>query len=266
MAIPVKKVDTAAAVEAALVEGDLSKLTTEQRTHYYNEVCKSLGLNPLTRPCQYIVLNNKLQLYALRACTDQLRKINMITLTIISREVADGLLTVHVRAVDGDGRADEDIGVVPFPDTLKGDARANTEMKAVTKAKRRATLSLCGLGWLDETEIETIKDAKPVAGPDAMRPGQGAPADRSVSPPDRHGASDNQRRPVAPTPEAIAAVQDAARAAARQGSTALADFWRNLATEAEQQIVGAMRGELITLRDQAEQDQEPHNERGYDQA
>jgi hypothetical protein len=24
------------------------------------------------------------------------------------------------------------------------------------------TLSLCGLGWLDETEIETIKDAKPV--------------------------------------------------------------------------------------------------------
>jgi len=35
-------------------------------------------------------------------------------------------------------------------------------MKAVTKAKRRLTLSLCGLGWLDETEIETIPDAKPV--------------------------------------------------------------------------------------------------------
>ena len=28
-----------------------------------------------------------------------------------------------------------------------------------TKAKRRATLSICGLGMLDESELETIKDA-----------------------------------------------------------------------------------------------------------
>jgi len=35
-------------------------------------------------------------------------------------------------------------------------------MKAVTKAKRRLTLSLCGLGWLDETEVETIPTAEPV--------------------------------------------------------------------------------------------------------
>jgi len=30
-----------------------------------------------------------------------------------------------------------------------------------TKAKRRVTLSLCGLGWLDETEVDTITDARP---------------------------------------------------------------------------------------------------------
>ena len=39
---------------------------------------------------------------------------------------------------------------------------ANAQMKAVTKGKRRLTLSLCGLGWLDETEIETIPTAKAV--------------------------------------------------------------------------------------------------------
>jgi hypothetical protein len=39
---------------------------------------------------------------------------------------------------------------------------ANAQMKAVTKGKRRLTLSLCGLGWLDETEIETIPSARPV--------------------------------------------------------------------------------------------------------
>jgi hypothetical protein len=32
-------------------------------------------------------------------------------------------------------------------------------MKAETKAKRRVTLSISGLGFLDESEIETIKDA-----------------------------------------------------------------------------------------------------------
>jgi hypothetical protein len=31
-------------------------------------------------------------------------------------------------------------------------------MKAVTKAKRRATLSVCGLGFLDETEVQDIPD------------------------------------------------------------------------------------------------------------
>jgi hypothetical protein len=37
-----------------------------------------------------------------------------------------------------------------------GDVLANALMKAETKAKRRVTLSLAGLGWLDETELDTI--------------------------------------------------------------------------------------------------------------
>lgn len=40
--------------------------------------------------------------------------------------------------------------------SLKGDGLANALMKAETKAKRRLTLSMCGLGMLDETELETI--------------------------------------------------------------------------------------------------------------
>ena len=34
-------------------------------------------------------------------------------------------------------------------------------MKAETKAKRRVTLSIAGLGWLDETELETIPRESP---------------------------------------------------------------------------------------------------------
>jgi hypothetical protein len=41
---------------------------------------------------------------------------------------------------------------------LKGDNYANALMKCVTKAKRRVTLSIVGLGMLDESELDTIKN------------------------------------------------------------------------------------------------------------
>lgn len=158
MSVPVKLPvqPQADIMEAVLLKGDLAKLTADERVRYYGEVCRSLGLNPLTKPFEFITLNGKLQLYALRTCADQLRRINGVSLQIVSREAADGILTIHVRATLPDGRSDEDLGAVAFPDTLKGEARANAELKAITKAKRRATMSICGLGWLDETEIADI--------------------------------------------------------------------------------------------------------------
>jgi hypothetical protein len=51
---------------------------------------------------------------------------------------------------------------------LKGEALANAIMKCETKAKRRVTLSICGLGLLDELDVETLPTvvsdvAQPVA-------------------------------------------------------------------------------------------------------
>jgi hypothetical protein len=46
---------------------------------------------------------------------------------------------------------------------------ANCYLKAITKAKRRVTLSLLGLGMLDETEVETIPDAEIVTEQQAMQ-------------------------------------------------------------------------------------------------
>ena len=37
-------------IERAVMTGDLADLTTEQRAEYYTAVCRSLGLNPLTKP------------------------------------------------------------------------------------------------------------------------------------------------------------------------------------------------------------------------
>ena len=66
---------------------------------------------------------------------------------------------VEVYATDATGRQDMDMGVTTVKG-LSGDALANAYMKALTKAKRRVTLSLCGLGMLDESEIETIPGAQ----------------------------------------------------------------------------------------------------------
>ncbi len=148
-------------IEQVVVQGDLSRLRPEQRAQYYVRVCESLGVNPLTRPFEYIVLNGRLTLYARRDCTDQLRRIHGINISIVSRERMDDLYIVTARATDRSGRQDESTGVVSLAG-LRGDALANALMKAETKAKRRVTLSLVGLGWLDETELETVPGARTV--------------------------------------------------------------------------------------------------------
>ncbi len=147
------------AVEQALVQGDLAKLTPTDRVKLYLEVCGSLGLNPLTVPFQYITLNNRLVLYALKSCTDQLRFLHSVNVEIVSRERIDDIYVVTTRARLPNGRTDEEIGAVPIAG-LKGEQLANALMKASTKAKRRVTLAIVGLSMLDETEIETIRDAR----------------------------------------------------------------------------------------------------------
>lgn len=115
-------------IETALVKGDLAALTPEERASYYNQVCSSLGLNPLTKPFDYILLNGKLQLYALKSCTEQLRSIHKISLQIVSRLSEDGVHSVVARATTPDGRFDESVGSVFLPS--KPDERANAYMRA----------------------------------------------------------------------------------------------------------------------------------------
>jgi len=150
------------AVERVLIQGDLTALNPEQRVEYHNRVCESLGLNPMTRPFEYTKLNGKTVLYARRDCAEQLRRIYGISVTITSRSTHGGIHMVTARASMADGRCDEAMGAVSIGN-LSGDNLANALMKAETKAKRRVTLSICGLGFFDETEVSDTprKDVKP---------------------------------------------------------------------------------------------------------
>jgi len=171
-----------------LIGGDLSELSEVDRLAYYKATCESLGLNPLTKPFDYIQLNDRLTLYAKRDCTDQLRNSRNVSVKIVSREVIDGVFVVTAQAKMPDGREDESVGAVPLVKeggqwrtsqggkrffepsgemtALRPDDRANAMMKAETKAKRRVTLSICGLGVLDESEFDTIGELKNARGID----------------------------------------------------------------------------------------------------
>lgn len=145
-------------MEELLIGGNLGAMSVDQRVVYYNKLCKSLGLNPLTRPFEYLMLNGKMVLYALRACTEQLRKIHGVSVTKETRKIEDEHCIVDVEVMDRTGRTDTGTGVV-WIGNLKGDNYANALMKASTKAKRRATLSIVGLGFLDESELDTMRGA-----------------------------------------------------------------------------------------------------------
>ena len=145
--------------ESAIIEGDLKQLSPGERVQYYNRVCEAIGLLPTTRPFGYITLNGKLTLYALRGCTDQLRKIHQVSIRIDSITASDGVITAQVSGTDRMGRTDTEIGVVAIG-RAQGEELANARMKALTKAKRRLTLSLCGLGMLDESEVSSIPGAQ----------------------------------------------------------------------------------------------------------
>ena len=145
-------------LQAALAEGQLQKLSTPQRLQFLAAVCRSTGLNPLTRPFEFITLQGKITLYARKDATDQLRKIHNVSVRVVSRETVSDVLIVTARASLPNGREDESIGAVPFAN-LRGEAAAMAAMKAETKAKRRVTLSICGLGFIDESEIADAQAA-----------------------------------------------------------------------------------------------------------
>lgn len=155
-------------VTSLVLNGDLSKMQPAQKVDYYNRFCQSLGLNPLTQPFQLITFQGKQKMYATKDCTDQLRKIYGISITDMKSEIIAGsLYKVVVTAKDKFGRSDAATGVLSI-ENLKGEGLSNAIMKAESKAKRRVTLSICGLGILDESEVEGMQKGAAAQSPETF--------------------------------------------------------------------------------------------------
>lgn len=158
--------DHMAIVEQVVIKGDLAKLTPAERVDFYRAYCESVGLNPVTRPFEYIALQNKLTLYPKKEACEQLRKAYKISIYKMDEKVKDVaghiIITKTAYGETPDGRKDQADGVV----TIKKEniaAYADAVMKAETKAKRRLTLSMIGLGFMtdydDKPRAKVVVDA-----------------------------------------------------------------------------------------------------------
>lgn len=151
---------SAAALELALA-GDLARLTVEDRLKYIARTCELVGLNPLTKPFDIMSFQGKTVLYANKSCAEQLRKIHGVSVEIVERKVEFGCLIVRCKATDGSGRHDEALAAVPFNEK-NPDLASNAMMKAETKAKRRVTFSICGLGFAADIDHDQTQTASTV--------------------------------------------------------------------------------------------------------
>lgn len=185
----------AKAIESFVARGDWSGLDPHQRALAYTKVCEQHGLNPLSQPFAFLRLNGKEVLYATRGATDQLAAMHKLT-----RKIVDGPKVVDIagtkvalcvaEATHPNGRSETATATLPLVDPV------NLFMKLETKAKRRVTLSILGLGVLDEQELDTIPEA--------------AKGDAPQVDPAQLAAVATAREPGVDAPPATAAEDDAA--------------------------------------------------------
>ena len=226
-------------VHDLIVAGDTSHLNAGQKTEYFLRTCETLGLNPVTQPFAFIKLNGKEVLYAKKDATEQLRKVNGVSVESMDGKIESDIYIVTVKVRDKEGRTDVATGAVNIKG-LVGDGLANAIMKAETKAKRRATLSICGLGILDETEIETI-------------PGAGNPVEVNMT---IQGKNKSQQAGE-PMPKSEAdQAQNPSGPVVAEGELIPAEYWKK--SQAEKQAMLApgckaekLNGKWICVRKQA---------------
>lgn len=170
--------------ENFLLRDDLKSLTGAEKTQFYKDLCRHLGLDPITKPFGLYDFQGKEVLYIKANAFDQLCARNRVTRRILPQEVIIGdkiikqdfvsmgdpsnlselVYMVKVEAslmVDGEKVCAEDVAIVPQYDfnkyTQKYTRNNNALMKSITKAYRRAAQKLISIGTVlleDDLEVQ----------------------------------------------------------------------------------------------------------------
>lgn len=149
---------------AILARGNIASLSEEDRTKYILALCDALALDPRFKPIDLISgQGGTVTPYLNRGATDSLARREGIqrTTVVAPKEVEiNGVKCVLcvARATDvKTGRYEERVATAVNKDP------GNSFMKVETKAIRRATIALLGIGLLDESELDGIRGADALA-------------------------------------------------------------------------------------------------------
>lgn len=152
----------------ALIQASLNKdwKTVDQNTRvrFVSRLCEQLGISPVLNPFRFVDMKGITVLYAPAAATALIGNANRISQEIL-KEVYDKekqILKIYVRSSQPDGRFVDEYASL-YLGSNSGDARANLEMKCLTKAKRRGVLAMVNMSIPDEDELNymTQSDNKP---------------------------------------------------------------------------------------------------------
>jgi len=137
-----------------VLTNSLSGFTDQQRAQLIGHLCKTWHLDFNQQPFIIIKTQGKEKLYLSKAGAEQVRNRNNVSIDSVDTKIEDGLVLVTAAASLPSGRHDSDLGTVSIKG-LVGDALADAILKAVTKAKRRVTLSICGLPMSEVSDSES---------------------------------------------------------------------------------------------------------------
>lgn len=93
--LQIRKEEEANIISNVILNGDISKLSPVEKVKYYNMFCESLGLNPITKPFQILRLQRKEILYATKDYSEQLRKLNKVSIIEMNKEVISDIINNH---------------------------------------------------------------------------------------------------------------------------------------------------------------------------
>src|SRR5215467_13587952 len=144
-----------------LGDGDLSKFSPDERLRFAQLMCERRGVDVRDGVVQLIRSQGRVVLYWNSLFTDSQRAVLGITIESLTWDIFDNICVARCEMRAADGRRDVDIGAVSV-EGLKGVARENAIMKSLTKAKRRTTLSILGMGSSESEDLpETARPAPP---------------------------------------------------------------------------------------------------------
>lgn len=136
---------------------DTSALTPDQRHAVLAGLSKALGLNPLSQPVIFLKTQGREVAYVTKVGTDQIAsRLRLRRKTIQGPDVRKihgrDLVFCQVEVTAPDGRSEMSTATLPIGDIV------TDLMKCETKAKRRATLSIAGLGLLSEDDTDGMSE------------------------------------------------------------------------------------------------------------